>query len=81
MDALAVGDWFKSTPSQSLVSTVDAVQPHTSLQLLTMKLPRSSQRFHISLFFQKSASRKSRVHEGKRVYLVLVFRKEIACSS
>lgn len=79
--AVAAGEWFEVISCQSIASTMHVVWVSIAVHLCTTELPSSSHQSYIRMFFWESVVKRSSVHEQRGVYLVLVFCKEIACSS
>lgn len=77
---LPVSD-FEVFRLQSIVSRVHAVRANFMVRWFTAKLPWSSRLLHTNRLFRDSAWNKRRVHEYKKVHLLLLFREEITCSS
>lgn len=63
------------------VRCVRAARASTALHSIRKEMPWNSHRFHIKRFFRESEMKIARVHEYRKVYLVVKFCKETTCSS
>lgn len=75
------GEWSEISSFQSNVSTVQVVLTNIAVHPFKTELPWSSHRFYTNSFSRESAMKRSRLHEQKRAYMVLVFCEETVYSS
>lgn len=78
---LAIGERLRDYRFQITASTVQDARAVTAVYPFTAKLPWGFHPFYIQRYFGMSARIKSRVHEQKILFLVLVVCREILCSS